>query len=125
LKRKRFTGLDSIVVDTGKGFPVTKLIDVSKSHHTPDTVILIAATISLKPGDVVYAANSGYLSTTWNFCLKFDVQCPWPENIDSLAMMFYDSTHAATTSWANMSSISLYVRARTAAPDNFTSMPVS
>jgi Tfp pilus assembly protein PilW len=120
-----FTGLDSVVVDTGRGNPVTKQIDSVKVTSTPDTVYLKSpATISLKPGDVVYAASTArYFINIRDFCLN-STSNVLAENIDSLAMMFYDSTRTTTTLWENMSSVSLYVRARTAAPDKFYKHPV-
>lgn len=113
-----FTGLDSIVVDTGRGIPVTKQIDSVKVTSTPDTVYLKSpATITLKPGDVIYAASrERYFINNTDFCLN-STSMVLAENIDLVAMAFFDAAHASTTNWTTMSSCSLYVRARTASKD--------
>lgn len=113
-----FIGADSVVVDTGRGVPVTKQIDSVKTSSTPDTVYLKSpATTTLKSGDIVYAASTErFFTNNTDFCLN-STSTVLAENIDLLAMAFFDSTHVATTDWAHMSSCSLYVRARTASQD--------
>jgi prepilin-type N-terminal cleavage/methylation domain-containing protein len=112
-----FVGMDSIVVDTGQGVAVTKQLDSVRVSSTPCTVYIAPATITLKSGDVVYGAlTRRYFVRNRNLYFN-DTSKVLAENIDSLAMTFYDHTKTATTNWKDMALISLYVRARTASPD--------
>lgn len=113
-----FLGLDSIIIDTGRGNAVVKQLDSVRISSTPDTVYLKSpATVTLKSGDVVYGAKTErYFINNTDFCFN-STSTVLAENIDLLAIAFFDTSHTATTNWLTMSSCSLYVRARTASRD--------
>jgi hypothetical protein len=102
-------------VDTGGWSASVKITKVDTGLAT-DT-ILLAAGASFHVNNVAFCATTTrYFQNGTNFCIG-DTSNVQAENIETLAMAFFDSTHAATNNWANMSSCSLYVCARTASQD--------
>jgi Tfp pilus assembly protein PilW len=113
-----FKGADSLVKrDTGGVVTVFK-IDSVKVSSTPDTVYLKSpATAAFIENDAVYAtATTRYFLSGTNFCCD-TITNVLAENIDSLAMTFYDSSHTATTDWAKMRSVAICVRGKTLSRD--------
>lgn len=114
---KAFLGADSLLVDTG-GWQTSVCITKVDTGLSTDTILLPPAAITHFPvNSVAFCATTHrYFLSGTNFCIDSasNVQA---ENIESLAMAFFDSTHTATANWANMSSCSLYVCARTASQD--------
>jgi Tfp pilus assembly protein PilE len=118
-----FVGCDTIVVDSGSGI-LKYPLDSVRAVASPDTVYLKSpAVVTLKQWDRVYGAfTERYYSNNLNFCYNTD-DVVLAENIDSIAITFYDTSHTATTNWGQMSSGSVYVRARTLSPDKFYKHP--
>ncbi len=112
---KAFLGADSLLVDTGAWKASVKITSVD-TGLTTDTIILAANTSFNAFNTAFCATTHRYFLNGTNFCIDSaaNVQA---ENIDTLKMTFFDSTHTATANWANMSSCSLYVCARTASQD--------
>ncbi len=110
-----FAGADSLLLDTG-GWAGSVGIDNVKTGINPDT-ILIHSNMTFHATNLIFAASTTrYFLSGTNFCVDSaaNVQA---ENIDSLSMTFRDKNYAPTTNWSQMSSVTLYVRARTATPD--------
>jgi hypothetical protein len=112
---KAFLGADSLLVDTG-GWASSLKINSVVTGLPIDTIILGVSTNFHRFNVAFCATTHQYFLSGTNFCIDSaaNVQA---ENIETLAMTFFDSTHAATTDWGSMSSCSLYVCARTASAD--------
>jgi len=119
-----FVGCDTIVVDSGLGF-LKFPFDSVRAAASPDTVYLKSpAVATLKQWDRVFGSyTEHYYASNFNFCYQAD-SVVLAENIDSIAVTFYDTGHATTTNWDHMSTGALYVRARTATPDKLYKHPV-
>lgn len=119
---KAFLGADSLLVDTS-GWATSLKINSVVTGLPIDTIVLGAST-HFPPNSVAFCATTHrYFLSGTNFCIDSasNVQA---ENIESLAIAFFDATHAPTADWATMSSCSLYVCARTATPDPKYKCPV-
>ncbi len=112
---KAFLGADSLLLDTGGWASSVKITGVVTG--LPADTVALGASTTFNAFNVAFCATTHqYLLSGTNFCIDSaaNVQA---ENIDALTMTFFDSTHAVTANWTNMSSCSLYVRARTASQD--------
>jgi prepilin-type N-terminal cleavage/methylation domain-containing protein len=121
-----FKGMDSLVKrDTGgivSKFKIQNVI-ITASTSIPDTVV-ISSPASFVSGDVVYADTMDrYFIDGKNFCYNSSSYI-LAENIDSLAIKFYNIDDGETNEWKKMISASIYVRAKTASPDPKYKHPV-
>ena len=113
---QNFVGTDSLVNEDTAGNVTTVKINSVKTANTPDTISLAASTAFHKK-DIIYGASTArFFQYGSNFCEDTTTNA-LAENIDSLGMTFYDSSHTATTDWAKMRSAAITVRARTASKD--------
>lgn len=99
--------------NTYNASPFTNGVNVDSDPNE----IYLESSASFTVGDQLFASKKRiFFKNSTNFCLDTPENV-LAENIDSLAIVFYDTTNTVTTSWESMYFAKIYVRSRSAAPD--------
>jgi prepilin-type N-terminal cleavage/methylation domain-containing protein len=111
-----FAGCDSLLKDSlDTSFTVYQIQSVDTASAMDTIHLKIGSHATFYAGTTIY----GFKTVSYSFKAR-TIYCnsdTLADNIDSMAIVYYDKNHAATTSWTQMVTANIYIRSRSAKLD--------